>query len=97
MRREKQKRTIKLRLLALALALLLTWYALNPAPGPAPRRRRPAEEKPPEGERRAASSYAISPFSLAAQAQTLPAELGVAAVEDDEPEDLDWPEYIFCD
>ena len=97
MRRERQKRTIKLRLLALALALLLTWYALNPAPGPAPRRRGPAEEKPPEGESRAANSYAVSPFSLAAHAPPLPAELGASPAEDDEPENMDWPEYIFCD
>ena len=97
MRRERQKRTFKLRLLALALALLLTWYALNPAPVPVRRRRRPEGEKPPEGERRAANPVANRPPFLSAKRVIFTTEVNDLAAEEDDPEELEWPEYISFD
>ena len=96
MRRDRQKQTLRLRLLALALALLLTWYAINPAPGSIRRHRRLAEEQPPEGERRANVSANRS-LSLAPEMGILTAETQALLAEPDDPEDLDWPEYVSCD
>ncbi len=97
MRKERQKRTIRLRLLALALALLLTWYALNPAPGPVRRRRQPKEEQPPEGEKRAASPIATRASFLSAKPGSHTTGVTETAVAEEDVEELDWPEYVYFD
>lgn len=89
---ERVSQTLRLKLLALVLALALTWYALNPAPGPArPRVRRGKE---PDGERREGKSPAgrvPSPVFGAAGLAFVPPS------SREEPEELEWPEYISLD
>jgi hypothetical protein len=80
-RAERVRQTLRLKLLALVLALALTWYALNPAPGPVRRGVREGEE--PDAERREGRS---------------PAARGPAPPPSrEEPEELEWPEYISLD
>ena len=97
-RDERVRQALRLKLLALVLALALTWYALNPAPGPVRRHVRGGGE--PDAKRREGKSPGVCPPSPVLWPEPsmfgsdTPASVSPSR---DEPEELDWPEYISLD